>query len=174
LTSNAFATICRTGTAHYQATTSVHSLGIAELRVVHAPEQIRTVLGSCVGIALYDRHLEIGGMAHVMLPDSTQGQGQPGKFADTAVDLLLEQVLAEGAVRSRLRVKIAGGAAMFGEASSGTLGNRNAEAVRERLRHHALRVAASALGGTKGRKMMLHPATGEVSVEIIGQPAEII
>lgn len=154
--------------------TTVHPLGIAELRVIHAPDRIRTVLGSCIGIALYDRDLGVGGMAHVMLPDSTQGTGQPGKFADTAVDLLLEQLLSAGAERTRLRVKIAGGAAMFGEATANTLGVRNVEAVRERLRTHSLRVAASALGGTKGRKMMLDPATGDVRVEIIGQTAETI
>ena len=152
----------------------VHPLGIAELRVIHAPDCIRTILGSCIGIALYDRDVGVGGMAHVMLPDSTQGTGQPGKFADTAVDLLLEQVLSAGAERTRLRVKIAGGAAMFGEAMANTLGARNAEAVRERLRTHSLRVAASALGGTKGRKMMLDPTTGDVRVEIIGQTAQII
>jgi chemotaxis protein CheD len=153
---------------------AVYSLGIAEIRVVRAPERIRTVLGSCVGVALYDRASGIGGMAHVMLPDSTQGTGQPGKFADTAVELLLEQVTKAGADPGRLRAKIAGGAAMFGEASMGNLGDRNAEAVRTRLQLRGVRVAGSALGGTKGRKMSLDPATGDVVVQIIGQPEEVI
>lgn len=150
------------------------SLGIAEIKVIRAPERIRTVLGSCIGVALYDRGSGIGGMAHVMLPDSKQGSGQPSKFADTAVDILLDTVLKAGAVRDRLRAKIAGGAAMFGEASMGNLGDRNAEAVRERIRHHAIRMAGSALGGSKGRKMMLDPATGEVTVQIIGHDPEVI
>ena len=150
------------------------SIGIAGIEVVRMPDRIRTVLGSCIGIAIYDCVAKIGGLAHVILPDSTQGSGDPGKFADTATDMLIERVVDAGAVRKRLVAKITGGASMFGNEPSLGLGERNAEAVRARLTHHAIRLAASATGGTKGRKMMLDPATGTVIVEIIGKSAEEI
>ena len=152
----------------------IHSIGIAGLKVVKAPDKIRTVLGSCIGIALYDRVAKIGGMGHVILPDSTEGSGDPGKFADTAVDILIEQLVAAGAERTRITAKLAGGAAMFGSEHTANLGTRNAEAVRTRLLHHAIRIAATAVGGTKGRRILLNPANGVVMVEIIGQAAEEI
>ena len=64
----------------------IHSIGIGEILVLRAPEQIRTVLGSCVGVALCDQIAGVGGLCHVILPASKEGSGDPGKFADTAVD----------------------------------------------------------------------------------------
>ncbi|MGB0714955.1 MAG: chemotaxis protein CheD [Phycisphaerae bacterium] len=153
----------------------IHSIGIAGMKVVHAPEKISTVLGSCIGIAMYDRVAKIGGMAHIILPSSKEGSGDPAKFADTAVEMLLEQLVAAGAERKRVTAKIAGGAKMFGQGSNaGKLGERNAESVKGRLREFAIRIAAEAVGGCKGRKMCLDPATGEVLVNIIGQEGEIL
>lgn len=152
----------------------IHSIGIAGIEVVRAPDRIRTVIGSCIGIAICDRVARIGGLAHVILPDSSQGSGDPGKFADTATDMLIERIVDAGADRKRLVAKITGGAAMFGNEPSLGLGERNAQAVHDRLLHHAIRLVASATGGTKGRKMMLDPATGTVYVEIIGKSAEEI
>ena len=155
-------------------TGSVHSIGIAAIKVVQQPDRIRTVLGSCVGVALFDSVAGIGGLAHVILPDSQEGSGDPGKFADTAVDLLLEGVLAAGAKKARLVAKIAGGAAMFGGETAASLGRRNAIAVEQRLRERGIQLTGSAVGGTKGRRMMLDPASGDVLVEIIGESPQQI
>jgi chemotaxis protein CheD len=110
----------------------------------------------------------------VILPASAEGTGDPGKFAETAVDMLLENIVAAGAGRARLEAKIAGGASMFGPASSVNLGDRNTRAVRARLGEHRIPLRAEDVGGTKGRKMTLSPATGEVRVEIIGESAYTI
>jgi chemotaxis protein CheD len=152
----------------------IHTIGIAGVRVVAAPEKVRTVLGSCVGVALFDRVMKIGGLCHVMLPSSTQGSGDRGKFADTAVDWLLEEVLKAGADAKRLAAKIGGGASMFGNKVDGGIGDRNIQAVKERLSKHGVRLVAHEVGGTKGRKMMLDPATGEVEVQIIGAEPTLI
>lgn len=151
-----------------------HTIGIAGIEVVQAPDTIRTVVGSCIAIALYDRVKKIGGMAHVILPNSQQGTGDPGKFADTAVDLLRTALLAEGAEAEHLTCKIAGGATMFGPQTGPGLGTRNADAVKERLTHQGVRLAGSDLGGRKGRKVSLDPATGEVQVEVIGEASREI
>lgn len=152
----------------------IHTIGIAGLKVVRAPEKVRTVLGSCVGVALFDNMNKVGGLCHVILPCSKQGQGDKGKFADTAVDWLLEEVLQCGATRSRLTAKIGGGASMFGAHVDNGIGERNIKAVRERLTHHHIRLAAEAVGGLKGRKMMLDPTTGQVEVQIIGADPEVL
>ena len=108
------------------------------------------------------------------MPDSRTGSGDPKKFADTAIDILIEELLAAGASRSKLAAKISGGAAMFGPAAAGNLGDRNLEAVRAKLSECGVPLKGEAVGGTKGRKMFLVPANGEVRVEIIGEASQTI
>lgn len=151
-----------------------HTIGIAGIRVVQAPDSVRTVLGSCVGVAIYDRVAKIGGLSHVILPSSKEGSGDPGKFADTAVEILVEQLVHTGAERKRMAAKLTGGAAMFGPNSNSDLGSRNAGAVQAKLAELSIRIVATDLGGTKGRKMQLDPATGDVKVEIIGEAPRTI
>ena len=153
---------------------SVLSVGISEVKAVRAPERLRTVLGSCVGIAIFDSQSGVGGLAHVMLPESNASTDTPGKFADTGTDLLVQQVLAAGAVRNRLRAKIAGGATMFGPESNTGIGRKNAEAVINRLAHHNIGLLATDLGGSKGRRMSLDPSTGDVEVQFIGQEPRVL
>lgn len=151
-----------------------HNIGIAGLKVAAPPDQVRTVLGSCVGVALFDRVSKVGGLCHVMLPSSECGQGDRGKFADTAVDWLVEDVVNAGGELKRLTAKICGGASMFGPTVDNGIGERNIKAVRDRLSHHSVRIAAQDVGGKKGRKMTLDPETGEVTVQFIGSESRTI
>ena len=151
-----------------------HRLGIAGIVVVSRPDTIRTVLGSCVGIAMYDRAAGVGGMAHIILPSSDGGMGARGKFADTAVDQLLEDLIREGGRRTRLESKIAGGASMFGPKVDYSLGDRNVHAVRRRLAHHSIALLAEDVGGNSGRRMVLSPSTGRVEVQIIGEDVKVL
>ena len=152
----------------------VHTLGIAGVKAIKSPDQIRTVLGSCIGIALFDLKTCVGGMAHIMLPKTNGNTKTPGKFADTGVDELLRVVLAEGAGRTRVQAKIAGGATMFGSEKRDGIGERNAEAVIDRLKHHKIQLAAQDVGGGKGRRMFLDPNTGDVQVQVIGEDPRTI
>ena len=91
----------------------VVKVGMADLAVCVSPDSITTLgLGSCVGIALRDPVSKIGGLAHVMLPDSTQIRNNSNipKFADTGIEELVRLVVKEGANRKNLVAKIAGGA----------------------------------------------------------------
>jgi len=148
---------------------TIHTIGIAGISTVKAPQRVRTVLGSCVGIALFDRKSGVGGMAHIILPTAAEGSGDPGKFADSALPLLLEKMFEQGAVRGRIAAKIAGGARMFGPKSNQGLGERNVAAVKDQLQKHAVPMLGDDCGGDKGRKITLDPATGNLEVQIIGQ-----
>ncbi len=153
----------------------IHMVGIGALKIVAAPEKLRTVLGSCVGIALFDLHLGIAGLAHSILPEGSEEIEQLGKFADQAVDNLVVRLTALGACRTRLTAKLVGGAAMFGTANNAAqLGERNAEAARRRLQAHDIPIIAEAVGGTKGRKVLVDPDTGNIEVAIIGSEPVII
>ncbi|MDR1558111.1 MAG: chemotaxis protein CheD, partial [Clostridiales bacterium] len=87
-------------------------VGMADLNAVKSPGALTTLgLGSCVGIALYDPVNKIAGLAHIMLPDSTQIQNNSNaaKFADTATIRLIYQMRRLGASKEMLKAKIAGG-----------------------------------------------------------------
>lgn len=152
-------------------------VGIGQIAVSGASEIVISALGlgSCIGVVLFDPQARVAGMAHVMLPEASETSvGPPGKFANSAVPALLEQVLTLGADKSRLVAKIAGGAQMFGSGSGGNLlkiGERNAEAVKAALASAGLRVRAEHTGGNSGRTMAITVGTGEVTVRLVGGDA---
>lgn len=76
-----------------------------------APDVLVTyALGSCVGICLYDSFTRVAGLSHIMLPSSalSRDKSQPARYADTAIPMLIQRMVAAGANKSRLRAKIAG------------------------------------------------------------------
>ena len=127
-------------------------VGMADLNVCRAPDAITTLgLGSCVGVVLYDKGAKIAGMVHVMLPDSTQirQNHNKAKFADTGIDALLAMMAKAGAKTTSLTAKIAGGAQMFAFNSSNDMlrvGERNVQAVKEKLRSLGIRILAEDTG----------------------------
>jgi len=139
---------------------------MAEYGVVEAPGRLVTIgLGSCVGITLYDPRSRVGGMIHVMLPENKKGL-KPAKYADTGLPLLVDELEDEGAKRSRLVAKIAGGAAMFSisDNSSLNVGERNVEKVRQILNDMDVEIAGEDVGEDYGRTMKFSAEDGEVVV----------
>lgn len=149
-------------------------VGMADLKIAKEPDVLTTLgLGSCVGIALYDSSLKLGGLAHIMLPDSTQikNNSNKAKFADTAIELLLEQMLSEGARKNRIVAKIAGGAHMFDFKNMDDtmrIGTRNVAAVTQILKAVHIPIIAQDTGDNYGRTIELHTLTGMLRVKTIG------
>lgn len=148
-------------------------VGMADLKVAKAPDILTTLgLGSCVGIALYDNVAKIGGLAHIMLPDSTQikNNSNVAKFADTAIEQLIEELVSQGARNTRLVAKIAGGAHMFEFKNMDDMmriGTRNVSAVIDCLEAFRIPIIASDTGSNYGRTVELHTATGVFVVKTI-------
>ena len=150
-------------------------VGMADLKAGKNPDSLISYgLGSCVGIALYDAQTKVGGLAHIMLPDSTQARAtdNTAKFADTAIPVLLEQILRLGAQKSRVTAKIAGGSQMFSFAQATDImriGDRNAEAVREVLKAHSIRILAEDVGGNYGRTVELLLESGVFVIKTVNK-----
>ena len=148
-------------------------VGMADYKVGQAPSTIISYgLGSCIGISLYDPQTKVGGLLHIMLPDSTQARptDNPAEFADTGLPLMLKDVLALGASRTRLVAKIAGGAQMFAFANATDImrvGARNAEAAKKILKDLNIRLIAEDTGGTYGRTVSIDMETGVYKVKTI-------
>ncbi len=146
------------------------SVPIGRWAVAAAPVRLKTLLGSCAGLALHDRAARIGGLAHIVLPDSRGATNHPGKFADTAIPALLNEMsrLSGSASKARLCAKILGGASMFASGTSLDIGRMNLEAVETILARLGIPVLARDVGGGSGRHLTFDPATGLVAVRIPG------
>ncbi len=116
-------------------------------------------LGSCVGVVLHDEEKKIGGLAHVMLPQSSGKPGErEGKYADTAVKVLLDELMARGSRTGSLKAKLAGGASMFQNFSGNlNIGERNVEALRIILKEKSIPIIREDIGGTVGRTVTYYP-----------------
>ena len=150
-------------------------VGMADLNVCVSPDRITTLgLGSCVGIAIRDPVTKIGGLAHIMLPDSTtiRNNSNIPKFADTGIEELVKQVTRNGANRSRLVAKIAGGAQMFGFGSNSEMvrvGERNVQATKKKLAQMRIPILAEDTGKNFGRTVIFYPETGDFVIRAVGK-----
>lgn len=156
-------------------------VGMADLKTCKSPNGITTLgLGSCVGIALRDPATGIGGLAHIMLPDSTairNSQQNIAKFADTGIVELVNQMEKLGANKARLEAKIAGGATMFQfNSNNGTMmiGDRNVEASKQKLAELKIPILASDTGANYGRTVTYFPETGEFHIRAVGRAQTVI
>lgn len=158
-------------------------VGIAELKTCVSPNGVMTLgLGSCVGIAIRDPMTKIGGLVHIMLPDSSAisvGQHNMAKFADTGIAELVRQMEKLGARRTRMVAKIAGGAMMFnfqgaGSSAVGQVGDRNVDAARAKLTELKIPILAQDTGANYGRTVIFYPETGAYHIRAVGKPEKII
>lgn len=156
-------------------------VGMADLKVCRYPDNLTTIgLGSCIGIALYDPTTKITGLAHIMLPDSTQirNNSNIAKFADTGIQKLYEEMIAAGARKMHIVAKIAGGAKMFaisGPASSTiNIGERNAEASRKKLQELRIPILSEDCGLNYGRTVEIYSEDGRYVIKAVGKPVKAI
>jgi len=144
-------------------------IGIGEYAVERNPAILVTLgLGSCVGVCVRDPTAKVGGMVHVMLPDSGgRNVPNPGKYADTGIAKLVEDLEKMGASRFRMEAKIAGGAAMF-EGKGLNIGVKNVEAVKTNLRKHGIKLVAEDTGGNRARSIEYDLETGKLLIRKVG------
>jgi chemotaxis protein CheD len=155
-------------------------VGMADLNIAKAPDNITTLgLGSCVGVTLYDPKTKIGGLAHVMLPSSEEikNNSNKAKFADTALDVLIDKMVSAGANRRNLVAKMAGGAQMFNFNSQNDvlkIGERNAIASKKKLKELGIRILSEDTGGNYGRTIELNTENGDLLIKTIGHGTRVI
>ena len=152
---------------------------LAELAVSNNPSAILSTyaLGSCVGVAIYDPVVRVGGLVHCMLPDSSidpaKAQAHPGMFVDTGMAALLRAACQMRADKRRLRIYLAGGARIMDDQNLFNIGRRNLAAFAEWLRRESLHLDAQQLGGQVNRTMGLAIDTGRVALKVSGMLQEV-
>lgn len=129
-------------------------------------------LGSCVGIAIYDPVAKVGGLLHAMLPDSTlnlaRAAERPYMFVDTGMPAMFHAVYALGGAKSRIVVKVCGGAEFLDTGKIFRIGQRNVEAALAMLARNQVKVTARETGGCESRTMRLDLANGNLVLDIPG------
>ena len=151
-------------------------VGISDLNVAQKGDMLVTyALGSCVGICLFDPVAKIAGLSHIMLPtiaDFANSNAIKEKFADAAIEILLQKMLVSGAMKIRIRAKIAGGAQMFSNLNNMTLagiGERNVIAVKQELMRLKIPIVAADTGKDYGRTVFFDSVDGIMRVKSVNK-----
>ena len=146
----------------------VIKVGMADLKTCRGDDGVTTLgLGSCVGIAIRDPATGIGGLAHIMLPDSTEIKNNTNrpKFADTGIEDLVKEIVRMGGNRSRLVAKIA---------DMIRVGDRNVMASKKKLAELRIPILAEDTGKSYGRTVIFYPKTGDFYIRSVGMPEKVI
>jgi chemotaxis protein CheD len=147
--------------------------GIGKYIVGKSPDILLAIgLGSCIGCNIYDPKLKIGGLAHIMLPNSKQylnvkSKLSNNKFADIAISLLVKEMISNGSKIEDMVAKIVGGAHIFEgiiKNDSLDIGKRNEEAVKEELKKLGIKIIAKSTGGNIGRTTRFELETGIIHI----------
>lgn len=120
---------------------------IGEVVASLSPLRLRTLLGSCVAVCLYDPALSAGGMNHILAPISSGNSDCAARFGVQAMELLINALMNLGADRRRFVAKAFGGANVLPAFSNPTIGKLNVEFVREFLRTEGIPLVAERMGG---------------------------
>jgi chemotaxis protein CheD len=131
--------------------------------------RIRTLLGSCVAVALWHPNLRIGGMAHYMLPQRPSratDQALDGRYAEEVM-LMFQRELQQTKTRpADYRVKLFGGGRMFAHVQKAKrhvdVSDRNVMIGRQLMTQHGFKIHAEDLGGDGHRNVVFDLWSGDV------------
>lgn len=139
-----------------------------ELYVSKEPAEIATLLGSCVGICLYNKKFSFGGMNHYMLASAHPGEAPSGKFGDYSTEMLIKMMLSHDNDVKNIDATVLGGGNVTGHLGVGAgIGAGNIIIARDMLAKYNIRVIAKHIGGDHGRKIHFKNWTGEIDVQKI-------
>ncbi|MGO8763758.1 MAG: chemotaxis protein CheD [Limisphaerales bacterium] len=141
-------------------------------------ELVTYSLGSCLGVTVYDPVKKVGGLLHLMLPDSridtAKAVSAPFMFVDTGVPRLFKTIFSLGGDRYRLITKVAGGAQFLDEQRTFNIGERNIQAFEKMMACNGMIVQSRDLGGFNSRTLRFNLETGKVSIQSPGNPIRFL
>lgn len=134
-------------------------------------------LGSCVGVVAFDPIKKIGGILHVMLPDSSiseeKAKLQPFLFADSGMDKFRSELLAAGVNDDNLNVVLAGGASVMVDNDLFKIGEQNTSAVKSKIAEFGWNIVAEQLGGLTNRSLHFEMKRNQLLINLPDQKMEV-
>src|SRR5262245_47836810 len=143
-----------------------HFLHAGQVHVSTRPQSIVLILGSCVGVCIWDPVNRIGGATHYLLPEwDGRGAASP-RYGTVAIETLLQKLAEAGAKREQLIAKIFGGGCLFdsmrgNESRKDSLGERNVETALAVLAEEHIPIVYAEVRKDRGLRIVFHPSTGE-------------
>jgi len=141
----------------------VHDVSVGQVLVRGGEGVLRSVaLGSCIGVAAYDRGQRIGALGHIMLPGRAPTRAvDKYRYADDAIAGMVDDMIAAGCCRGRIEACLVGAGNVL-EKPNDTICRTNVESVTAILRMRGIPVRASLLGGVQRKSISLDIQTGRV------------
>jgi chemotaxis protein CheD len=133
-----------------------------EYFVYHEDILIMTTLGSCIAACLWDREAKVGGMNHFMLPEGDAGSGRYGSYA---MELLINEMMKQGATRATMEAKVFGGGQVVDGMTSMNIGERNTAFITDYLKTERIPIVSKDVLGIHARKVCFLPASGKAMVK---------
>jgi chemotaxis protein CheD len=149
-------------------------VGMAAMQVSKDPgiTIVTYALGSCIGITIHDPVAKVGGLLHYMLPESStnpeKASKNPFMFADTGIPLLFQEAYRLGGEKTRIRVRVVGGAQLLDDSGYFNIGKRNYMALRKILGANNVVIQGEEVGGQVNRTVRLEIGSGKVWVKTSG------
>ena len=146
-------------------------VGVGDMAVSNNPQMVLSTyaLGSCAGIVAYDSVMKVGGLLHILLPDSTlspqKAAAQPGMFADTGLPIFFNALYGLKAHPARMRLFVCGGASVLSGHDPFKIGDRNVAATLTYLSQQGLVVRQRDVGGTVNRTIHLEISSGSLELK---------
>ena len=155
------------------------AVGLGEIKISREPQDLLIAygLGSCMGIGIYDPVAHIAGLLHAILPVYPGSGDSTAKYVDTGVPQLVDMLVKAGAIRSRMIVRMAGGAKMLvapGFTNAFDIGSRNIDAANKTLAHMNLKLLGYEVGGNTGRTIRLYVNDGRMTIRTVGNQERAI
>lgn len=152
---------------------------IADFQVADDPRAtlVTYSLGSCIGVAIWDPRVRVGGLLHYMLPESSlspeKARAKPAMFGDTGIPALFRATYELGAGKKNLIVKVAGGSQLLDDNGTFNIGKRNYIMLRKIFWKNGILIEAEDVGGSRSRTVRLDLATGRFTIRSRGQETEL-
>lgn len=148
------------------------TVGVGDLAVSNQKgyEIVTHSLGSCIGVLIHDPSAGVGGLLHLMLPESSlnpeRARQQPAVFADTGLPLLFKSAYDLGAKKGRMRVVVVGGSQLLDQSGRFNIGQRNYAAVRKIFWRNNVLIDVEDVGGQVNRTVGLEVSTGRIWLKV--------
>ena len=155
-------------------------VGVSDMKVSNDPDSVLVTysLGSCIGIAVFDPVIKVGGLLHYMLPESsldgTKAAANPFMFADTGIPRLFKSVYELGGAKSRMRVIMVGGSQVLDQNGFFNIGKRNEMAARKLFHRNNVVIDFADTGGNGNRTLRLAVKDGKCALKESGEGERLI
>ena len=149
-------------------------VGVGDMKVSNDPESVLVTysLGSCIGLAIYDPVVKVGGLLHYMLPESSlddrKAKKNPYMFGDTGIPLLFKETYKFGAKKNRLKIIVVGGSQILDQKGLFNIGKRNHTVLRKMFWKNNAMIDFEDVGGSVNRTLKLEIKTGQAWLKVSG------